>query len=76
MYKSQFWKIDPYDWFCGPGSQILHTCTQLEVFQLIIIQVNKRMEDGPVFSMPYQSRKSSGFKKKNTNEYFYSARMH
>ncbi len=19
MYKSQFWKIDPYDWFCGPG---------------------------------------------------------
>ncbi len=22
MYKSQFWKIYPYDWFCGPGSQI------------------------------------------------------
>ncbi len=22
MYKSQFQKIDPYDWFCGPGSQI------------------------------------------------------
>ncbi len=22
MYKSQFWKIDPYDWFCGPGSQL------------------------------------------------------
>ncbi len=21
MYKSQFQKIDPYDWFCGPGSQ-------------------------------------------------------
>ncbi len=23
MYKSQFQKIDPYDWFCAPGSQIL-----------------------------------------------------
>ncbi len=22
MYKSQFRKIDPYDWFCGPGSHI------------------------------------------------------
>ncbi len=21
MYRSQFPKIDPYDWFCGPGSQ-------------------------------------------------------
>ncbi len=23
MYKFQFRKIDPHDWFCGPGSQIL-----------------------------------------------------
>ncbi len=22
MYKSQFWKIDPHDWFCAPGSQM------------------------------------------------------
>ncbi len=22
MYKSQFWKMDTYDWFCGPGSRI------------------------------------------------------
>ncbi len=22
MYKSQFQKIDPYDWFCSPVSQI------------------------------------------------------
>ncbi len=22
MYNSQFQKIDPYDWFCGPGSHI------------------------------------------------------
>ncbi len=26
MYKSQFWKIDPYDWFCAPGSRILFLC--------------------------------------------------
>ncbi len=19
----KFWKIDPYDWFCGPGSHIM-----------------------------------------------------
>ncbi len=23
MYKSQFQKIDPYDWFCGPWSHIM-----------------------------------------------------
>ncbi len=23
MYKSQFKKIDPYDWFCGPGLHML-----------------------------------------------------
>ncbi len=22
MHKSQFWKIDRYDWFCAPGSHI------------------------------------------------------
>lgn len=22
MYKSQFLKINPYEWLCGPGSQI------------------------------------------------------
>ncbi len=22
MYKSQFQKSDPYDWFCAPGSQM------------------------------------------------------
>ncbi len=22
MYKYKFRKIDPYDWFCGPGSQM------------------------------------------------------
>ncbi len=22
QYKSQFQKIDPYDWFCGPGSHM------------------------------------------------------
>ncbi len=24
MYKSQFQKIDPYDWFCGPGSHTVY----------------------------------------------------
>ncbi len=24
MYKSQFQKMDPYDWFCGPGSHLFN----------------------------------------------------
>ncbi len=24
MYKSQFRKIDTYDWFCGPGSRVFY----------------------------------------------------
>ncbi len=30
LYKSQFRKIDTYDWFCGPGSHIIslqHQCS-------------------------------------------------
>ncbi len=30
MYKSQFWKIDPYDWFCGPGSHITSCSSRLQ----------------------------------------------
>ncbi len=30
MYKSQFQKIDPYDWFCGPVSHIIFT--QIVIF--------------------------------------------
>uniref|UniRef100_A0A673IB12 Immunoglobulin subtype domain-containing protein n=1 Tax=Sinocyclocheilus rhinocerous TaxID=307959 RepID=A0A673IB12_9TELE len=28
MYKSQFRKIDPYDWFCAPGSHFMMTITE------------------------------------------------
>ncbi len=28
MYNFQFLKMDPYDWFCGPGSHI--TCSNLK----------------------------------------------
>ncbi len=31
LYKSQFRKIDPYDWFCGPGSYMS--------FELLIIWI-------------------------------------
>uniref|UniRef100_A0A672R0H4 DNA repair protein XRCC4-like n=1 Tax=Sinocyclocheilus grahami TaxID=75366 RepID=A0A672R0H4_SINGR len=30
MYKSQFRKIDPYDWFCGPGSHMSYILYSLE----------------------------------------------
>ncbi len=30
MYTSQFWKTDPYDWFCAPGSHIV------SLFSLVI----------------------------------------
>ncbi len=30
QYKSQFWKIDSYDWFCAPGSHMVlwHRCEE------------------------------------------------
>ncbi len=34
MYKSQFQNIDPYDWFCGPGSHMLTIILCLVVFGL------------------------------------------
>ncbi len=43
MYESQFHKIDPYDWFCGPGSQIIQICwfgDLLEIFCNIITVFN------------------------------------
>ncbi len=33
MYKSQFWKIDTYDWFCGPGSHLLNSDTSVKVYE-------------------------------------------
>ncbi len=29
MHKSQFKKIDPYDWFCGPRSHMYIAATHL-----------------------------------------------
>ncbi len=29
MYKSKILKIDPYDWFCGPGSQIINVIVKV-----------------------------------------------
>ncbi len=34
MHKSQFQKIDPYDWFCAPGSHILYC----NIIQLVVIR--------------------------------------
>ncbi len=31
MYKSQFWKIDPYDWFCAPRSHIIGVTTDIYI---------------------------------------------
>ncbi len=31
MHKSQFWKIVPYDWFCGPGSHIYMYCRNTHI---------------------------------------------
>ncbi len=36
MYTSQFWKIDPYDWFCGPGSQMVMSILVMQHFKLRI----------------------------------------
>ncbi len=38
MHKSQFRKIDPYDWFCAPGSDIM--LTKL-LFWMRLIAINR-----------------------------------
>ncbi len=30
MYTSQFKEIDPYDWFCGPGSHTVYMAYHLK----------------------------------------------
>ncbi len=40
MYKSQFQKIDPYDWLCGPGSHLLiFDLALFFIFSLVFILV-------------------------------------
>ncbi len=38
MYKFKFRKIDPYDWFCGPGSHTVYSkhenCLQINIIVL------------------------------------------
>ncbi len=34
MYKSQFKKNDPYDWFCGPGPHMLFTIVKFTSVQI------------------------------------------
>ncbi len=35
MYKSPFQKMYPYDWFCGPGSQMSSVLSYFRLFELI-----------------------------------------
>ncbi len=39
MYKSQFRKIDPYDWICGPGSQMNFTVLCCMYVLIIVITI-------------------------------------
>ncbi len=37
MHKSQFQKIDPYDWFCGPGSRLEYGITLWRIFSTGVV---------------------------------------
>ncbi len=37
FYKSQFPKIDPDDWFCGPGSHIVNTVIIIASFNVLVV---------------------------------------
>ncbi len=41
MYKSQFHKNDPHDWFCAPGSQmsknVLHVHKDTYLYKLYVL---------------------------------------
>ncbi len=37
MYKSQFWKIDFYDWFCGMPAENYHIFYQVILKVVVLI---------------------------------------
>ncbi len=37
IHKSQFWEIDPYDWFCAPGSHMGKKSNCLYLFEKVTI---------------------------------------
>ncbi len=41
MYTSQFQKIDPYDWFCGPGPNVIWQLQKRLTFVLLLAMINK-----------------------------------
>ncbi len=59
MYKSQFQKMDLYDWFCGPGS---HMCNNHEVKSLDPFFGNQKI----TFYVGYSSLSLFGNKLKRT----------
>ncbi len=42
MYKSQFRKIDPYDWFCGSGSHISHSEMDFKALEFQEVHLSKK----------------------------------
>uniref|UniRef100_A0A671PH19 Neurexophilin 4 n=1 Tax=Sinocyclocheilus anshuiensis TaxID=1608454 RepID=A0A671PH19_9TELE len=46
MYKSQFQKIDPYDWFCGPRSHLCFISTNKLVLILVICMLRVSLPYG------------------------------
>ncbi len=64
MYKSQFRKMDPYDWFCAPGSHIVyllvndHLCVillfeMLESYEEDVVQADRLSDSAEVWVIIY-----------------------
>ncbi len=55
LYKSQFRKIDPYDWFCGPGSHMWWIHMLVTLATIIVHALWNSLCVRSVNTMPYNT---------------------
>ncbi len=53
MYKSQFKKKDPYDWFCGPGSHLVSLPSADIYLKPLYTMHSKSFDELIDFNAPY-----------------------
>ncbi len=69
MYTSQFRKIDPYDWFCGPGSHLAYEFRQTSEPAK---QSNDLQQNWPILKVEKVGEKHTFIHKLTTNHNFES----
>ncbi len=61
MYKSQFWKIDTYDWFCGPRSHMAYLTLETVPPRYGIIPKYRMLTVYCIYGIKYLFKESDTF---------------